>query len=106
MLVAMVRGDLDLFHDVGDEAWAWDGVDAHRIGSAVFAERVGADFFQRTGKVPSQTSLSTAANTLRGVARWQGPEIPVGLRIAGHADQVVVDLADPERRVVVLDANG
>jgi putative DNA primase/helicase len=105
-LVAMVRWDLDLFHDGGGEAWAWDGTDAFRIGSAAFAERIGADFFERTGKVSSQTSLSTAANTLRGLARWQGPEIPVGLRIAGHGGQVVVDLADPDRQVVVIDANG
>ena len=48
----------------------------------------------------------TATTTLRAAARWDGPEQPVALRIAGHEGQVVVDLADAEHRVVVIDPTG
>src|SRR5205823_1560401 len=97
MLVALARERFELFHDEAREAWAWDWTDAHRIGSAAFAERLGADLFESTGKVAPSTSLSTAANTLRGIARWEGPETQVALRIAGQDGSVVVDLADARR---------
>jgi len=106
LLVAQAAASFELFHDGSNEAWAWDGTDALRIGSATFGERVSRDFYGSTGKVPSTTSLATAATALRGIARWEGPEVPVGLRIAGGDDAVVVDLADDERRVVVIDRSG
>lgn len=106
LLVALAREGLDLFHDEGAEAWAWDGTDALRVGSAAFTERLSHDFYDRTGRVASLTSLSTATTTLRGIARWEGTEIPVGLRIASCEGMVVVDLADAERRVVLIGPDG
>jgi hypothetical protein len=105
-IVTLAHERFELFHDEAREAWAWDGTDAHRIGSAAFAERLGADFFESTGKVASSTSLSTAATTLRGIARWEGPEIPVALRIAGQDGSVVVDLADARHQLVLIGPDG
>ena len=105
-LVALARARFELHHDAAGEAWAWDGIDAFRVGSARFAERLARDLHEVTGRVASATSTSTAANTLRGIARWDGPEIPVGLRIAGDDHRVVLDLADVAHRVVVITAEG
>ena len=106
LLVELACEELDLFHDVAGEAWVWDGTDALRVGSAAFTERLSRDFYDRTGRVASLTSLSTATAALRGIARWEGPEIPVGLRIASCEGVVVVDLADAERRVVLIGPDG
>ncbi len=106
LLVAFATHALELFHDGADEAWAWGGADTLRVGSAPFAERLAADFYGSTGKVASKTALSAAVNTLRGIARWDGPEVPVDLRIAGHEGAVVVDLVDEARRVVVISPAG
>ena len=44
--------------------------------------------------------------TLRAIARWEGPEHPVGLRVAGLYGAVVIDLADPDNRVVGIGPSG
>jgi hypothetical protein len=106
LLVAQAAARFELSHDQSREAWAWDGTDALRIRSAAFGERLARDFYEATGRVVSQANLTTATTTLRGIANWEGPEIPVGLRIAGHEGRVVVDLADDERRVVVIGPEG
>ncbi len=106
VLVALAQDSFKLFHDPSGEAWAWDGADALRIGSNTFAERIVRDLYEVSGKVAPQSSVSAAVTTLRGLARWEGDEFPVGLRIAGHEGTVVVDLADGERQIVVVDSDG
>lgn len=58
------------------------------------------------GRAPGQAGVSSAINTLRAIARWYGPEIPVWLRVGCYQDSVVVDLADPARRVLVVTSTG
>src|SRR5439155_22719224 len=84
VLVEIARDRFHLFHDPAGGPWAWDGTDALRLTSAAFMERLGYDLFQATGRVSSQSALTTATTTLRGIAKWDGPEIPVGLRVASQ----------------------
>ena len=106
LLVAQATHDFEFFHDASGEAWAWDGVLSLKVGSSQLTERLARNFYLATGKAPGATTLSTATTTLRAVALWDGPEHTVGLRIAGHEGRVIVDLADAEHRVVVIDAAG
>jgi hypothetical protein len=106
LVVAQALHTFEFFHDPSEEAWAWDGVEALRVGSSALTGRLARDFFRSTDKAPGAATLSTATTTLRAMARWDGPERPVGLRVAGHDTQVVVDLADAEHRVVVIDEHG
>src|SRR5438105_3046916 len=92
LLAALARERFDPFRDDVGEAWAWDGTEAFRIGSSGFADRLSRDFYDATGRVPSEAALSEATRNVRGVARWSGPEIPVGLRVAGDRRRVVIDL--------------
>src|SRR5262249_30047476 len=48
----------------------------------------------------------TALTTVAGLAREEGPEDEVYLRVAGDAGRVWIDLADAERRVVEIDSGG
>ncbi len=105
-LVALAADRFDLFHDGAGEAWAWDGADALRIGSNTFAERIVRDLYEVSGKVAPQSSVSAAVTTLRGLARWEGDELQVGLRVAGNEGMVVLDLADGERQVVNIGSDG
>jgi hypothetical protein len=106
LLVPLGTNRFDLFHDAAGESWAWDGTDALRIESSAFADRLSHDFWRSTGRVPSHTALKSAADALRAVANWDGAEIRVGLRIADHEGAMVLDLADAERRVVVVGPEG
>jgi hypothetical protein len=105
-LVAQARQDFEFFHDPAGEAWAWDGAETFRIGSSAFADRLARDLYLSTGKAPAKVSLTTAATALRALSLWDGPEHAVFLRIANHEGRVVVDLADAEHRVSVIDEGG
>ncbi len=106
VLVEMAHYRFELFHDEQGRPWAWDGRDAFPVGSGAFGERLAKDLYEVAGKAPGQASVSSAINTLRGIARWEGAEIPVWLRVGAHQGCVVVDLADAARRVVVVTSSG
>jgi hypothetical protein len=96
----------ELVHDAAGEGYALDGTDALRIGSPGLDERLAYMLFTATGKAPGKASLSTAAISMQAVARLEGPEREVGLRVAGYEDGVVVDLGDEHRTVVLISADG
>lgn len=106
MVVAQALQTFEFFHDPSEEAWAWDGTEALRVGSSALADRLARDFFLSTGKAPGSATMSTATTTLRAMARWEGPEHPVALRVAANDAHVVVDLADTDHGVVVIDEQG
>jgi hypothetical protein len=106
VLVEVAHHRFELFHDEQGRPWAWDGRDALPVGSSAFGERLAKDLYEVAGKAPGQASVSSAINTLRAIARWDGPEIPVWLRVGAHQDSVVVDLGDTARQVVVVTPTG
>jgi hypothetical protein len=57
------------------------------------------------GQVPSQSALADALTVLEGIAGATDP-IPVHLRVAGDAEQVVLDLGTADGRCVVVTAEG
>ncbi|MEU2162412.1 ATP-binding protein [Streptomyces sp. NPDC019208] len=57
------------------------------------------------GSVPSQSALADAMTVLEGVAAAADPRVP-HVRVARHADGVVVDLATAEGRCVVITPDG
>ncbi|MER7395465.1 ATP-binding protein [Streptomyces sp. NPDC000151] len=57
------------------------------------------------GAVASQSALADAMTVLEGIAGATDP-VPVLLRVAGDADQVVVDLGTADGRCVVADRSG
>jgi hypothetical protein len=118
-LVNLALDRFEPFHDPAGEAWAWE-VGAHDtflIGSSPFADRLVRDFYSwsarsRTltnggARVPPQAAITQAVQTLRGIARYDGAEAPVFVRIGSDPEgRIVLDLADAERRAVVISSNG
>jgi hypothetical protein len=114
-LVVLALDRFELFHDPADEAWASDTTshDTFLIGSSSFADRLVRDFYvwsarSRTltnggGRIPSPTALGQAVQTLRGIARFDGAEAPVFVRIGNDEEgRIVLDLADEARRAIVV----
>ncbi len=104
-LVTHATEAFELFHDPAGEAWAWDFASHETllVGSSSFAERLARDFYLSEGRVPSQSALTQAVQTLRGLAVFDGSEIPVHVRIGGDPEgRIVLDLADPGHRGIVI----
>jgi hypothetical protein len=66
---------------------------------------LAAAYADRTGRVPSSGPISDAMAVLEGQARAAPPE-PVGMRVAEHEGQIVLDLGDHSGRAVLLGPDG
>jgi hypothetical protein len=62
--------------------------------------------YQRTGRTSGGQAIGEAIATLGGMARYDGAEHGVSVRIAAHNGSVYLDLANPEWRVVEITAHG
>lgn len=60
---------------------------------------------QRSKTAPAQ-ALQDAVGTLAGMARFDGEEVPIGLRVAGNHRRIVIDLGDAAWRAVEVTAEG
>lgn len=58
------------------------------------------------GGAPSGEDMQSALNALESRALFDGPELPVGVRLAGHDGRTYLDLADDGWRVVEVDETG
>jgi hypothetical protein len=59
------------------------------------------EFLEAKGKPPAPGSMATALAALHAEAQEQ-PEIAVHLRVARHADEIVIDMGDDTGRVIVI----
>jgi hypothetical protein len=62
-------------------------------------------YYDTTGKSLPSNSLTEALNTLKAIALFEGPTCQTFLRVAKHDGKVIINLADSENRIVVIDAN-
>ena len=61
---------------------------------------------QRTGRTASSQAIAEALTTLGGMAKFDGAEYPVDVRVAGQTDAVYLDLGDAAWRAVEITADG
>jgi len=63
-------------------------------------------YFQQTGKAPSAQALNDALGVIEAQALFDGPTLPVFVRVGEHGGRVYLDLGDPTWRAVEVDPNG
>src|SRR5262249_15303549 len=109
VLVQIALRDFEPFHDSAGEPYVTtrDGPrETFLLRSGELRARLARTYFRELGDAVSDTAISTALTTVAGLAREEGPEDEVYLRVAGDAGRVWIDLADAERRVVEIDSGG
>ena len=102
-------GDLELWHTTSGDAYATIAIDGRREHHPL--RRVVRDYLARAyylahKRVASSAALTDAANTLGGIARYDGPEHVVAVRLASHGGALYLDLGDPAWRMVEITATG
>lgn len=109
-LVDMVEQEAELFHDPLGAAYASLQRDGHRethaLDSRGFIEWMQRRFFQEHRKVPGAQVTSSALTTLRGLARFDGPEEKVWTRVAEQDGSIWLDLGDEQWRAAAVNADG
>jgi hypothetical protein len=63
-------------------------------------------YFQQTGKAPSAQALNDALGVIEAQALFDGPVLPVFLRVGEHGGRVYLDLGDTTWRAVEVDTQG
>ena len=74
--------------------------------SPAFRDWLTRRFWQAQRKAPSSQALTDALGVIDGQARFEGPEHPVSLRVAGQDGRLYLDLCDADWRVVEIDSEG
>jgi hypothetical protein len=101
----------ELWHTPDGEGYMTILVDGHRENHSLNS-RAGRDYLTRlyymdTRKAPNTTAMQAAVATLSGIARFDGAEHDVHVRVAGRGeDRIYVDLCDPQWRAVEITSDG
>lgn len=108
-LINVATADAELFH-CGDGGFASIRVDNHTetyaLGSQGFRRWLSRRYFTENERAASREALSTAIQTLEGIAVFQGTERAVGVRVHGDLERVYLDLANSAWQVVEISARG
>jgi hypothetical protein len=97
-IIRYTREGAWLFHAPDGTAYAAVEVDGHlethAIRSVRFRDWILMRFLQQRGRAPNSQLLTDALNTIRAVAVYRGPEMPVFIRVAEHEGDVYIDLGN------------
>ncbi len=85
----------ELFHD-GGEPYARVGGGAYSIASPEYREILGRDYYRITGKGANRNALADATSTLAAIAKFDGAQAGVYLRVGAHGGGIVIDSGDPD----------
>lgn len=108
-LIRLAKDKCTLFHDADNEPHATFVRDGHRecwaLNSKGFSEWLSHTAYRESGIAPAENTLATALSTLAGAAKFDGPELPVAVRVAKHGGDFYVDLCDAQWQAVRINAS-
>ena len=100
----------ELFHSADGTAFGDIRIDGHRetwpVRAKGFKRWLTQQFFDATGGAPSSEALSSALNVIEAKAHFEGPELPVFVRVGGIDDKLYLDLGDDAWRAVEVTSTG
>jgi hypothetical protein len=109
-ILRSVREGAWLFHAPDGIAYAAVEVDGHlethAVRSVRFRDWVLMRFLREHGRAPNSQVLNEALSTVRALAVYQGPEMPVFVRVAEHGGDVYVDLGNDNWDAVRVTPEG
>lgn len=99
-----------LFHTPTGDAYAditkADHRETYRVRSKPFRSWLAHGFYEAINGAPNSGAMQSALGVIEARALFDGPEIAVHVRVAGHAGKIYLDLADQKWRAVEIDASG
>src|SRR4029453_13316685 len=100
----------ELFHDGSSNAYATVTVNrhdqTHRIHGTSYREWLTQRYLAKYGQAPHRAALLTALDTLAAIARSDGLQQDVYLRVARVDDRIYLDMGTPDRRVIEVAPGG
>jgi hypothetical protein len=110
VIVALVQGAAELFHDPEGECYASFEQEGRRetwsLASKGFTDWISYKAYTELSFVPSDTSIKAAIVTLRGIATHDGDEEKVFLRCAPWRNGYLIDLTNDRWQAVEVLPTG
>jgi hypothetical protein len=108
-LVALAEG-VELFHDSEQTPYATIKINDHQetwpLKNKGFRDWLARRFYQATGRTAGGQAIQDALGVLAGLARFDGPQLAVPVRLAEQAGAIYLDLGDRDWRAVEVSADG
>ncbi len=105
-----LAADAELFHTPNSTGYADIQINGHRetwpIRNKGFKRWLARRFFEAVHGAPNSEALPSALGLIEARAHFDGPQMDVNIRVAGHAGKIYLDLADAAWRAVEIDADG
>lgn len=102
--------DLELFHSSEDEAFVMlpmpTGPETIPVDGLAFRRWICCTAQSTLHFFPRDQALKELIHYLVGEAKHQRPEHDVYLRVAGDSERILIDLADHDRKVIEVTADG
>ena len=100
----------ELFHGQDGTSYATVGIDGHRethpLQSRGFHRWLKHQFYVAERNAPNQNAFTAAIGCLDAQAQFDGPEIPVFVRVASWDECIFLDLGDPSWGAVEVSTRG
>ncbi|QFY42680.1 hypothetical protein F6R98_08620 [Candidatus Methylospira mobilis] len=107
-LVEFVQERAELFHDQDKSGYAsfpaGDHREAWRLDSKGFAEWLDAEFYRESKIIPKEAPLRDACLALNGIAKYDGEQKEVSIRVAKTDTGYAVDLVNDAWQSVSINA--
>ena len=108
-LVQLADG-AELCHDSENTAYATlligDHHETHPVAGKSFRLWLQGSFYKAFGKPANAQAMQDALGVLAGKAIFEGPELPVAVRVAQHDGAIWLDLCDDQWRAVQITSVG
>jgi hypothetical protein len=109
-IIRYAREGARLFHSPDGTAYAAVEVDGHlethAIRSVRFRDWILIRFLRQRGRAPNTQLLTDALNTIRAIAVYHRPEMPVFVRVAEHEGDIYIDLGSENWEAVRVTRDG
>jgi len=110
LIINLVEAEgIELWHTPNGDPFATLTLDGHREHhplTRVVRDYVARAFFRKHKRAASSAALTDATATLAGMAKFDGAEHPVAVRLAGHDGKLYLDLGTLDWQVVEITAAG
>lgn len=114
LLVALAElAKVEVFHtEGGDDAETFASFERNghletwSLRSRGFGLWLSGQYYAKYKRVPASQARTDALAMLDAMARFEGPEYPVSLRVARHGEFTFLDLCNEDRSAVCISADG
>jgi hypothetical protein len=110
VLIKLARAKAKFWHSVDGTAFVDIHVERHRetwpVRSRNFKLWLSRQYYESRRSAPNSDAVQSALNVLEAISHFDGPRLPVSVRVADANAKKYIDLGTADWSAIEIDANG